>query len=86
MELSDLLLFRGGFPQSMFTGMIGQGILPVENRTEQLGNKHFQIIACLGLLSNQCAIQQIFAISCLQSGIQRFNDYSSTPPTGSIKC
>jgi hypothetical protein len=49
-------------------------------------NKHFQVVACVGLLSTQCAIQQIFAIACLQSGIQRFNDYddtdTDTPSTG----
>ncbi|CAF1085642.1 unnamed protein product [Adineta ricciae] len=34
-----------------------------------------QIVACVGILSAQCAVQQVFAIACLQSGIQRFNDY-----------
>jgi len=45
-------------------------------------NKHLQIVGCLGILSKQCEIQQIFAITCLKSGIQRFNDYTTTPTTG----
>ena len=48
-------------------------------------NKHFQIVGCLGLLSKQCAIEQIFAITCLKSGVQRFNDYTSTGATGSLQ-
>jgi len=44
--------------------------------------KNFQAVACVGLLSTHCAIQQIFAIACLKSGIQRFNVYSDTSSTG----
>ncbi|CAF4702929.1 unnamed protein product [Rotaria sp. Silwood1] len=41
-----------------------------------------QVVACVGILSTQCFLQQIFTIACLKPGIQRFNDYSSTPSTG----
>jgi hypothetical protein len=47
-------------------------------------SKHFQVVACVDILSAQCAIQQIFAIHCLKSGIQRFNDYSDNSLTGFI--
>jgi hypothetical protein len=47
-------------------------------------NAHLQVVACLGVLSTQCAVQQIFAIACLKSGIQRFNTYSSLELTGVV--
>ena len=47
-------------------------------------NTHLQVVACLGVLSTQCAVQQIFAIACLKSGIQRFNDYSSPSSIGAV--
>jgi len=54
------------------------------NDNREIRNKHFQVVACVGILSTQCAIQQIFAIACLKPGIQRFNDYSDSdnPSTG----
>lgn len=50
-----------------------------------MSDEHFQIVGCLGLLSKQCAVEQIFAIACLKSGVQRFNDYSSKTGTGSLQ-
>jgi hypothetical protein len=65
----------------MFTGMKRE----ILNRIiffRDISNKHFQVVACVGILSEQCAVQQIFAIACLKSGIQRFNDYSPTSSPG----
>ncbi|CAF1302563.1 unnamed protein product, partial [Didymodactylos carnosus] len=35
-----------------------------------------QVVACVGFVSTQCWVIQIFAITCLKSGAQLFNDYS----------
>jgi hypothetical protein len=81
MELFDLLLLCSGICESMFTGMKRE----ILNRIvlfRAMRTKHFQVVGCVGVLSNQCAVQQIFAIACLKQGIQSFNDYSTTSSTG----
>lgn len=88
MELFDLLLFRCGLSQSLFAGRsrarfsVRETCRRLEATMER--HAHLQVVACLGVLSTQCAVQQIFAIACLKSGIQRFNDYSGLESIGAV--